>query len=215
MENDGAQRSFDIALLVTAGSGLSMMLATRRFRRELQARDGFVLVSLVWTVLPAFATLPLLLHLPDASITNAYFEAMSGLTATGATAFSGLDQLPLSINVWRHVMVWIGGMGILVLVVAILPLLGVGGAQAFKAETAGPLKETKLTPRIADTAKALYVIYFVLSFACFLAYRWAGMSWSDAFMHMCSTVGLGGFSSHDASFAYWNSRAISTSLSCS
>ena len=208
VENDGAQRSFDIALLVTAGSGLSMMLATRRFRRELQARDGFVLVSLVWTVLPAFATLPLLLHLPDASITNAYFEAMSGLTATGATAFSGLDQLPLSINVWRHVMVWIGGMGILVLVVAILPLLGVGGAQAFKAETAGPLKETKLTPRIADTAKALYVIYFVLSFACFLAYRWAGMSWSDAFMHMCSTVGLGGFSSHDASFAYWNSRAI-------
>ena len=105
-------------------------------------------------------------------------------------------------------MVWIGGMGILVLVVAILPLLGVGGAQAFKAETTGPLKETKLTPRIADTAKALYAIYFVLSLACFLAYAWAGMSWSDAFMHMCSTLGLGGFSSHDASFAYWNSPLI-------
>ncbi len=208
INEDGAQRSFDIALLTTAGCGLALLLATRRFRRELQARDGFLLVTLVWTVLPAFATLPLLLQLPDVSVTDAYFEAMSGLTATGATALSGLDQLPLSINVWRHVMVWIGGMGVLVLVVAILPLLGVGGAQAFKAETSGPLKETKLTPRIADTAKALYAIYFVLSFACFLAYRWAGMSWSDAFMHMCSTVGLGGFSSHDVSFAYWNSPAI-------
>ena len=104
-------------------------------------------------------------------------------------------------------MVWLGGMGILVLAVAILPLLGVGGAQAFKAETAGPLKETKLTPRIADTAKALYAIYFSISIVCFFAYRWAGMTWSDAFMHMCSTMGLGGFSSHDASFGYWNSPA--------
>jgi trk system potassium uptake protein len=205
---DGAQRSFDIALLATAGSGVLLILSTRRFRRELQARDGFLLVTLAWTVLPAFATLPLLLQLPDLSITDAYFEAMSGLTATGGTVLSGLDQLPLSINVWRHLMVWIGGMGILILVVAILPLLGAGGAQAFKAEITGPLKETKLTPRIADTAKALYAIYFALSLACFLAYRWAGMSWSDALMHMGSTMGLGGFSSHDASYAYWNSPAI-------
>ena len=205
---DGAQRGFDIALLVTAGSGLALTLATRRSRRELQPRDGFLLVTLVWTVLPAFATVPLLLQMPGLSFTDAYFEAMSGLTATGGTVLSGLDQLPLSVNVWRHLMVWIGGMGILVLVVAILPLLGVGGAQAFKAETTGPLKETKLTPRIADTAKALYVIYFVLSFACFLAYRWGGMSWTDAFMHMCSTLGLGGFSSHDASFAHWNSPLL-------
>ena len=206
--DDGSQRGFDIALLVTAVSGLVLTLATRRFRRELQVRDGFLLVTLVWTVLPAFATLPLLLQLPDLSITDAYFEAMSGLTASGGTALSGIDQLPLPVNIWRHLMVWIGGMGILVLAVAILPLLGVGGAQAFKAETAGPLKETKLTPRIADTAKALYAIYFVLSLACFLAYAWAGMSWSDAFMHMCSTVGLGGFSSHDASFAYFNSPRL-------
>src|SRR4029434_7310079 len=146
-------------------------------------------------------TLPLLMQLPGLSITDAYFEAMSGLTASGGTALSGLDRLPLPINIWRHLMVWIGGMGILVLVVAILPLLGVGGAQAFKAETTGPLKETTLTPRIADTAKALYAIYFVLSLACFLAYAWAGMSWSDAFMHMCSTLGLGGFSSHGGRFA--------------
>ena len=205
---DGSQRGFDIALVITVGSGLALMLTTRGFRRELQVRDGFLLVTLVWTVLPAFATLPLLIQLPDLSITDAYFETMSGLTASGGTALSGLDQLPLPINIWRHLMVWIGGMGILVLVVAILPLLGVGGAQAFKAETTGPLKETKLTPRIADTAKALYAIYFVLSLACFLAYAWAGMSWSDAFMHMCSTLGLGGFSSHDASFAYWNSPLL-------
>ena len=149
-----------------------------------------------------------MLHIPGLSFTDAYFEAMSGLTTTGATVLSGLDQLPLSINVWRHLLVWMGGMGILVLVVAILPLLGVGGAQVFKAETAGPFKETKLTPRIADTAKALYTIYFGISLVCFLAYRWAGMTWSDAFMHMCSTMGLGGFSSHDASFGYWNSPLI-------
>ena len=206
--DDGAQRAFHIALAVTAGSGLALTLATRRFRRDLQARDGFLLVTLVWTVLPAFATLPLMLRLPDLSFTDAYFETMSGLTASGGTVLSGLDQLPLSINIWRCLMVWIGGMGILVLVVAILPVLGVGGAQAFKAEITGPLKETKLTPRIADTAKALYAIYFVLSLACFLSYRVAGMNWADALMHMGSTMGLGGFSSHDASFAYWNSPAI-------
>ncbi len=206
--NDGAQRAFSIALFVTVGSGVTLILATRRFHRELQVRDGFLLVSLVWTVLPAFATVPLLLQLPDLSFTDAYFEAMSGLTATGATVLSGLDELPEALNVWRTLLQWIGGMGILVLAVAILPMLGVGGAQAFKAEITGPLKEAKLTPRIADTAKALYAIYFALSLACFLSYGWAGMSWSDAFMHMCSTMGLGGFSSHDASFAYWNSPAI-------
>ncbi|MDQ3188998.1 MAG: TrkH family potassium uptake protein [Pseudomonadota bacterium] len=206
--DDGAQRSFNVALFATAGCGVVLVLATQRFKRELQSRDGFLLVTLAWTVLPALATVPLLLSLPQLDFTRAYFETMSGLTTTGATVLTGLDALPLSINVWRHLLVWLGGMGILVLVVAILPLLGVGGAQAFKAETAGPLKETKLTPRIADTAKALYAVYFGISVVCFFAYRWAGMSWSDAFMHMCSTMGLGGFSSHDASFGYWNSPLI-------
>src|SRR5512147_2503792 len=205
---EAAQKDYDIALLITAASGAGLVLATRRYRRELLPRDGFLLVTLCWTVLPAFAALPLLLHLPGLSFTDAYFETMSGLTTTGATVLTGLDSLPLSINVWRHLLVWMGGLGILVLVVAILPLLGVGGAQLFKAETAGPFKETKLTPRIADTAKALYAVYLAISLACFFAYRWAGMSWADAFMHMCSTMGLGGFSSHDASFAYWNSPAI-------
>ena len=197
---DRALKDDALSMLITAAAGVALVLATTRYRRELQPRDGFLLVTLVWTVLPAFATLPLMFHLPGLSFTYAYFETMSGLTTTGATVLSGLDELPLSINVWRHLLVWIGGMGILVLVVAIMPLLGVGGSQLFKAETAGPIKEAKLTPRIADTAKALYAMYFGISIACFFAYRWAGMSWSDAFLHMCSTMGLGGFSSHDASF---------------
>jgi trk system potassium uptake protein len=207
-DHDRAESAFVIASVVTFGAGVLMSLATRRFRRELQPRDGFVLVALTWLVLPAFGALPLLLAIPDLSVTDAYFEAMSAFTATGATALSGLDNLPLSVNVWRCFMMFVGGLGIIVLAVAILPLLGVGGSQLFKAETAGPLKDQKLTPRIADTARGLWVTYGSLSLACFLAYRAAGMSWADAFMHMCSTVSLGGFSSHDASFGYWNSPLI-------
>jgi trk system potassium uptake protein TrkH len=205
---DKALTAYDTAFLITLASGAAMWFVTRRFKRELAPRDGFLLVSLVWTTLPAFATLPLLLHLPGLSFTDAYFEAMSGLTASGGTVLSGLDAMPLSIHVWRHLLVWIGGMGVIVLAVAILPLLGVGGSQIYRAETAGPLKEQKLTPRIAETAKGLYAIYFALSMLCMVCYRIAGMSWSDAFLHMCSTMGLGGFSSHDASFGYWDSPAI-------
>ncbi len=207
-EHDPAERAFVIATAVTAAAGAAMSLATRRFRRELQPRDGFVLVGLTWLVLPVFGALPLWLAVPGLTATNAYFEAMSAFTATGATAIAGLDALPLSINVWRCFMMWVGGLGIIVLAVAILPLLGVGGTQLFKAETAGPLKDQKLTPRIADTARVIWSTYGLLSLACFLAYRAAGMSWTDAFMHMNTTVSLGGFSSHDASFGHWNSPEI-------
>ncbi len=205
---DAALPAYDNAILITAASGLAMVLGTRRYKRELLPRDGFLLVTLVWTVLPAFATLPLLFHIKGLSFTDAYFETMSGLTTTGATVLTGLDALPLSINVWRHLLVWMGGMGILVLVVAILPLLGVGGSQVFKAESTGVMKEAKLTPRIAETAKGLYTIYFAISLACFLSLHFAGMGWADAFMHMCATMGLGGFSSHDASFGHFNSPLI-------
>jgi len=205
---DAALPAYDNAILITLLAGGLMFIATRRYKRELLPRDGFLLVTLVWTALPAFATLPLLFHLKDMSFTDAYFETMSGLTTTGSTVMTGLDTLPLSINIWRHLLVWMGGMGILVLVVAILPLLGVGGAQVFKAESTGPLKEHKLTPRIAETAKGLYSIYFAFSFVCFLSYRWAGMQWRDAFMMMCSTMGLGGFAPYDASFAHWDSPRI-------
>ncbi len=208
--DDGAARSFEIAFGVALATGILMSIATRSQRRELLSRDGFLLVTLVWTVLPALATVPLLLSIPDLSFTDAYFETMSGLTTTGSTVLSGLDDLPMSLNLWRCLLVWMGGMGILVLAVAILPLLGVGGAQCFKAESTGPMKEAKLTPRIAETAKGLYTVYLSISALCFIAFAWAGMSWADAFMHMCSTMGLGGFSSHDSSFAYWNSPLIDT-----
>ena len=205
---DGAASAFGIAALVTAGSGLAVSVATARYRRELQPRDGFLLVGLIWGVLPAFAALPLELALPDLSLTDAYFEAMSGFSASGATVLKGLDALPLSINVWRCFLNYVGGLGIVVLAVAILPMLGVGGTQLFRAETPGPMKDQKLTPRIAETARGLWIVYAGLSLACLLAYRIAGMEWADALMHMFSTVSLGGLSSHDASFGHWNSLAI-------
>lgn len=207
-DHDAAERPFVIAAIATAASGVVMSLLTRRFRRELQPRDGFVLAGLTWLVLPLFGALPLWLAVPGLSVTNAYFEAMSAFTATGATAIAGLEHLPLSVNVWRCFMMWVGGLGIIVLAVAVLPMLGVGGSQLFRAESAGPMKDQKLTPRIADTARAIWGTYGLLSLSCLLAYRWAGMSWIDAFLHMCSTVSLGGFSSYDASFGYWNSPLI-------
>jgi trk system potassium uptake protein TrkH len=205
---DGAEPAYDKAMAIVTGIGVVMWFATRRFRRELAVRDGFLLVALVWTVLPALGTLPLLFHLPQLSFTDAYFEAVSGLTASGATVLTGLDQLPPSINVWRALMVWQGGLGVVVLAVAILPLLGVGGSQVFKAEIATPIKDTKLTPRIAETAKGLWLVYVALTVLCAIAYRVAGMSNLDALIHGFTTMGLGGFSSHDASFGYWNSPRI-------
>lgn len=213
-EHDPAEQAFLISAGVTAGTGLVIALATRRQRRELLPRDGFLLVTLTWTLLPAFGALPLLLAIPGLSFTDAYFEAMSGLTTTGATVLTGLERLPLSVNVWRCFMVLVGGMGIIVLVVAILPLLGVGGAQLFKSEAAGPIKDQKLTPRIAETARGLWTVYFVASLACFGAYRAAGMGWADAFMHMCSTMGLGGFAAYDASFGAFQSPAIEAVAVC-
>jgi len=205
---DNAQTAYDEAILLTAAAGGVLWVLTKTQRRELQPRDGFLLVALVYTVLPAFATLPLLFYLPELSVTDAYFEAVSGLTASGGTVLSGLDQLAPSINIWRTFLIWLGGMGVIVLAVAILPLLGVGGSQLYKAETPGPMKDTKLTPRIAETAKGLWLVYVSITAACLLCYRIAGMNWLDAMMHAFSTMGLGGFSSHDASFGHWNSPAI-------
>ncbi|HAX21560.1 MAG TPA: potassium transporter Trk [Hydrogenophaga sp.] len=196
------------AFALAAVSGLAVLAATRRHRRELQARDGFLLVNLVWIVLPAYAALPLLFTVPGIGWTKAYFEAMSALTATGATALSGLDYLPVSVNVWRCFLQLVGGLGIMLLVVAVLPMLGLGGYQVYKAETPGPMKDAKFTPRISETARGLWGVYAAFSVACMLAYRWAGMSWADAFMHMCTTMGLGGFSSHDASLGHFSSPTI-------
>ena len=142
-----------------------MALATRRFRRELKPRDGFLLVTLSWVLMSASAAIPLMIALPDLSFTDAYFESMSGLTTTGSTVLNHLDDLPQSINLWRHTLHWIGGIGIIVLVVAVLPLLGVGGMQLYKAETPGPVKDEKLTPRITETAKALWFTYLAITVA--------------------------------------------------
>ena len=206
--DDGIAAAHGKSLALTAACGIAMFLVVRKARAELQTRDGFLLVALVWSLLPALATLPLLFSIDGLSFTDAYFEAMSGMTTTGATVLTGLDGMPASIHVWRSFLVWIGGMGIIVLTVGILPLLGVGGSQLYKAETPGPMKDTKLTPRITQTAKGLWLVYAAITFACILAFKVAGMGWLDALVHAFSTMGLGGFSSHDDSFGYYKSPAI-------
>ncbi|MDP3636687.1 MAG: potassium transporter TrkG [Azonexus sp.] len=205
--NDGAQSVYDEVFLLTVLSGTFLWYRYRNQKRDLNIRDGFLLVVLVWIILPIFGALPFMMHL-GMSHTDAYFEAMSGLTATGATVMSGLAEMPMSINLWRHQMMWLGGMGLIVLAVAILPMLGIGGRQMFKAETPGPMKDTKMTPRIAETAKGLWQVYIAITIACILAYQWAGMSWFDAVCHAFSTVSLGGFSTHDESFGYFNSPLL-------
>lgn len=206
--HDPGARAYSNSFFITLLCGAAVFMATRLQEHEPRPRDGFLLVALTWTIIPAFAALPFLLHLPRLHFAAAYFEAVSGLTTTGATVFSGLDSLPASINVWRCFLVWIGGLGVLVLAIAILPLLAVGGSQIYRAHTPGPMKDTRLTPRIMETARGLYGIYVGISGVCFLALRGAGMTWFDAFCHMCAIMGLGGFSTHDASYAYFNSPLI-------
>lgn len=211
---DGAETAFPMAMIVTLAAGAALRFVVGREGRklELQNRDGILLVGLVWTSLPLFASLPLLayFHQQDLplSFTDAYFEAISGLTTTGATVLTGLDRLPGSINLWRCMLQWLGGMGILVLAVAILPMLGVGGSQLFRAEATGPMKDAKLTPRITETAKGLWSVYALLSVACAVAYWLGGMTPLDAATHMFATLSLGGLSSHDASFAYFHSPTL-------
>ncbi|HMM47853.1 MAG TPA: potassium transporter TrkG [Thiobacillaceae bacterium] len=207
---DGARNAYEQAFVFTFASGAMLWLASRRGKRELKTRDGFLLVVMIWAVLPVFSAIPLLVHLPGMSFVDAYFEAVSGLTATGATVMSGLDGLPPSINIWRTQMHWIGGMGVIVLVVAVLPMLGVGGRQLFKAETPTPMKDSKLTPRMAETAKGLWQVYVLITFFCMTALWAGGMSWIDAVVHGFSVMGLGGLSSHDASMAYFDSVLLET-----
>ena len=206
--DDATLIDFLLPMLWTSATGLLMWLLTRRYRGELSIRHGYLLVVSMWTAMPAFATLPLLLVMNGLSFTDAYFETMSGLTTTGATVLTGLDTLPPAINIWRHELNWLGGMGIIVLAVAILPLLGIGGRQLFKAETPGPMKDSALTPRITETARNLWLVYLSITIACILSLKAVGMSWLDAICHAFAAMGLGGFSTHDASVGYFNSPAI-------
>jgi trk system potassium uptake protein TrkH len=209
---DGVWRVYLVAMGATLTAGAWLWWRLRLFRQELQPRHGVMLVSLVWTLFPLSAAIPLMLAGHDIgrpmSFTHAYFEAVSGLTTTGSTVLSGLDSLPVSINVWRTFLQWMGGMGILILAVAVLPLLGVGGSQLFRAEAAGPVKDTKLTPRMTGTAKGLWGVYAVFSALCGVAFWVAGMEPLDALMHMFTTVSLGGLSSHDQSFGYFQSPLL-------
>ena len=206
---DGAVLPFVEAFFLILIAGFLLYLPVYRHKQELRLRDGFLVVVLFWTVLGIAGGLPIYLSgIYEISITDAVFESMSGITTTGATVIVGLDDLPHSLLLYRQELQWLGGMGIIVLAVAVLPMLGVGGMQLFRAETPGPVKDTKLTPRITETAKALWYIYLGLTIACCLAYWVAGMSFFDALSHSFSTVAIGGFSTHDASIGYYDSTAI-------
>lgn len=209
--SDGAHMAFIEAFAITLGAGLIIWLPVARYQKVLRTRDGFVIVVMFWTILGIFGALPLYLNSAMQAnwhFVDALFESLSGLTTTGATVITSIDSLPESILFYRQLLQWFGGMGIIVLAVAILPMLGIGGMQLYRAETPGPVKDSKLTPRITETAKHLWYIYLGLTVTCATAYWAAGMSAFDAICHSFSTVAIGGFSTHDASLGYFNSPAI-------
>ena len=206
---DGAVIPFLIAFAILLVAGLVLWLPVKSDRKDLRLRDGFIVVAAVWVVVGLSGALPLLLaDVPDMNFTDAVFESVSGLTTTGATVLTGIDNLPHSILIYRQQLQWLGGMGIIVLAVAVLPMLGIGGMQLYRTETPGPMKESKLTPRITETARALWYIYLGLTVICALGYWLAGMSVFDAIAHSFSTVAIGGFSTHDASIGYFDSAPI-------
>ncbi len=208
---DGQATVFLEGLGVVLFTGTLLWLPAYDHRQDLRVRDGFLIVVLFWLVLGLAGALPLVLtQTPEMTVTDAVFEAFSGLTTTGATVITGLDELPRSILFYRQQLQWLGGMGIIVLAVAIMPMLGVGGMQLYRAETPGPLKDNKLTPRITETAKALWYIYLALTVICAGCYWLAGMNGFDAIVHSFSTVAIGGFSTHDQSIGFFQSSAIET-----
>ncbi|MBE0469416.1 MAG: potassium transporter [Methyloprofundus sp.] len=198
-------QSFLIILVI----GLSLWFPLRNEKHQLCHRDGFLIVAFYWMILGTIGSVPFLLaDTPNMSLTDAVFESISGFTTTGATVLEGLDDLPPSILFYRQQLQWLGGMGVIVLALAVLPMLGIGGMQLYKAEVPGPVKDAKLTPRITETAKALWSIYLFITVACTICYWLAGMSWFDAIAHSFSTVANGGYSTHDASFGYFNSPTL-------
>jgi len=205
---DGELRLFSITLAASLGSGLALWLPFRRHRYALSNRDGFVIVTMFWFVLSLLSALPFTFSIKQIDLSDAVFEAVSAFSTTGATVIVGLDSLPRSLLFFRQELQWLGGIGVVVAAVAILPMLGVGGMQLYRAETPGPMKDEKLTPRITHTARRLWIIYGILTAACTAGYWWAGMTPFEAIAHSLSTVSTGGFSTHDASLAYYDSFAI-------
>lgn len=206
---DGAFKAFIHAFLVMAGLGVVFWLPARQAKRELHLHDGFVITAVFWTVLGVIGALPFLFEL-DLTLAQSVFESVSGFTTTGGTVIEGIDALPRSILYYRQQLQWFGGLGIIVMAVAILPVLGIGGMQLYRAETPGPMRDDKLTPRLEHTAKALLYIYIGLTASCALAYWLAGMSLFDAIGHSYTTVATGGFSTHDASLGFYDSPLIET-----
>lgn len=206
---DGGLHDFISVLIGVLLTGLIIWFPVRNHSRDLKIRDGFLIVVMFWSVLGFAGALPFFLAQEvSLSLTDSIFESFSGLTTTGATVITGLDNLPHAFLWYRQQLQWMGGMGIIVLAVAILPMLGIGGMQLYRAETPGPIKDSKIAPRISETAKALWYIYLGLTITCAVSYWLAGMNWFDAFAHSFSTVAIGGFSTHDASIAYFNSVHI-------
>jgi len=202
---DGELVAFFYTFAATLISGIVLWLPVKNQKKDLRPRDGFIVAFLFWSALGLFGSMPFLLaEHPHASLTDAIFESISGLTTTGSTVFAGLDHFPKSILYYRQQLQWLGGMGIIVLAVAIMPMLGIGGMQLYRAETPGPMKDNRLTPRITETAKALWYIYLTLTIACAIGYWFAGMDAFDAIAHSFATVSIGGFSTHDASFGYFS-----------
>lgn len=201
-------KSFVTAFTLTLISGFILWVPFRKSKKDFRIREGVLVVVSFWFVLSIFATTPFLLSTSlSMSFSDAFFESMSGLTTTGATVLSGLDDLPKAILYYRQQLQWLGGMGIIVLAVAILPMLGVGGMELYHAESSGISKD-RLTPKLTQTAKALWKIYISFTIICAIGYYLAGMDWFDAIGHSYSTVAIGGFSTHDASIGYFDSVAI-------
>lgn len=206
---DDTTQAFFTAMVMIFGIGFTSWLPVRQVQQELRTRDGFLVAACFWLTLGLAGTLPFMLpHQLNLSFADAFFESLSGWTTTGATVMRGLDDLPKSILWYRQQLQWLGGMGVIVLAVAILPMLGIGGMQLYRAEMPGPMKDSKLTPRIAETAKALWYVYATLTLTCALAYYLAGMSAFDAILHSFSTVAIGGFSTYDASIGHFDSALI-------
>ena len=202
---------FFLAFTITMIVGFLSWLPARNMKGEIRIRDGFIITVLFWLVLSTFGALPFALSQEtNLSFIDALFESISGLTTTGATVFTSLEDLPKSILYYRQQLQWLGGIGIVVIAVSILPMIGVGGMQIYKAETPGPIKDTKLTPRIAETANALFKIYVFLTVTCAIAYWVAGMSWFDALSHSFSTISIGGFSTYDESLGHFDNNAVLT-----
>jgi trk system potassium uptake protein TrkH len=208
-EGDSTPFVFVNSAIILIILGGVLFWPVRKSHHDIRLRDGFIVVVAAWLTVGLGGALPfIMLDSPSISVVDAIFESMSGLTTTGATVLTGLDHLPRGILYYRQQSQWLGGMGIIVLAVAILPMLRIGGMQLYRAETPGPVKDNKLTPRITETAKALWMIYLGLTVMCALAYWLGGMGLFDAIGHSFSTIAIGGFSTHDQSIGYFNSPLI-------